>query len=148
MCRTGPTHGPDGRPRSRALVAIGALLAAAEAGLCVPEDVSIMGYDDEPELADEVALSTYVDQCWSTSASRPRPSTPTPSSSSQRTPCERAQTVTYPGTDRPVRRWVRHDAGAVVVGTAGLVAPAVRTRSTRSISTPWSLIARTLIVAF
>jgi LacI family transcriptional regulator len=56
-------RGPD---RPTALIcgndrmALGALLAAAEAGLHVPGDLSIMGYDDEPQLASEAvpALST------------------------------------------------------------------------------------------
>ncbi|GAA1841467.1 LacI family DNA-binding transcriptional regulator [Pseudonocardia ailaonensis] len=39
-------------------MALGARLAAAEAGLRVPHDVSIMGYDDEPELAAEAGLAT------------------------------------------------------------------------------------------
>ena len=41
-------------------MAVGALLALLEAGLRVPEDVSVMGYDDQFQLAAEVrpALST------------------------------------------------------------------------------------------
>ncbi|HVN12065.1 MAG TPA: LacI family DNA-binding transcriptional regulator [Kineosporiaceae bacterium] len=41
-------------------MALGAYVAVAEAGLRIPDDVSVMGYDDEPELASEAvpALST------------------------------------------------------------------------------------------
>lgn len=41
-------------------MAIGAYLAVAEAGLRVPDDISVMGYDDEPQIAADVvpALST------------------------------------------------------------------------------------------
>lgn len=54
-------------PRPTALLcgndrmALGALLAAAETGLRVPQDVSVMGYDDEPEIAaDAVPALTTV----------------------------------------------------------------------------------------
>jgi LacI family transcriptional regulator len=41
-------------------MALGAYIAVAEAGLRVPDDISVMGYDDEPELPAEIvpALST------------------------------------------------------------------------------------------
>ncbi len=41
-------------------MALGAYVAVAEAGLRIPEDISVVGYDDEPELASEAvpALTT------------------------------------------------------------------------------------------
>lgn len=43
-------------------MAVGALQAVAEAGLRVPDDVSVMGYDDEPQIAADAvpALSTVL----------------------------------------------------------------------------------------
>jgi substrate-binding family protein len=53
-------RGRGGRSGAAGAHALGARLAISEAGLRVPQDISLMGYDDEPELAAETTppLST------------------------------------------------------------------------------------------
>lgn len=60
-----PGHAADGQPeRPTAVlcandrVAAGVLLAAARLGLQVPQDVSIVGYDNDPNVASQLGLST------------------------------------------------------------------------------------------
>lgn len=45
-------------------VAAGVLLAAARLGLRVPEDVSVVGYDDDPNVAPQLGLSTVRLPHW------------------------------------------------------------------------------------
>ncbi len=58
---------PAGRPTAimcaNDRLAVGVALAAARLGLSVPEDLSIMGYDDENRIADTMVPSLTTMHC-------------------------------------------------------------------------------------